>query len=142
MGLVSCATWTAGFRAERPMRTVPRLHGPQGSSATSRPRAARTRGLQRRCVHQPPVVLQATGELDAAGGTALRGPLLAACRTGAEVEVDLSRVTFIDSAGLGLLVAADRLLRREGRQLVLLAPHTRVRAVLDRLKASSPTIRE
>jgi anti-anti-sigma factor len=38
------------------------------------------------------------------------------------VMVDLSRVTFMDSAGLGALLRCHERLRRQGRPLVVIAP--------------------
>ena len=44
--------------------------------------------------------------------------------------VDLSRLEFIDSRGLGALVETHNRLRRENRQLAVIAPGGRAAAVL------------
>ena len=58
------------------------------------------------------------GEIDSATAPQLRDCLLEALsRPAARVEVDLSRVTFLDSAGLSALAAAHRAARTTGREL-------------------------
>jgi len=52
-------------------------------------------------------------------------------RTRAVVVVDMSRVRFIDSQGLGALVATLKSLRAEGGDLVLACSSESVRAVLE-----------
>ena len=50
---------------------------------------------------------------------------------GADLVVDLSRVTFISAATIGLLIAHGNSLRRESRTLTLRSPTRFTRRVLD-----------
>ncbi|HJS93653.1 MAG TPA: STAS domain-containing protein [Solirubrobacteraceae bacterium] len=72
----------------------------------------------RRVDHPLGVVLTLAGELDLATVPVLREWLDQVCAKVA-VIIDLSRVRFIDSSGLDLLVRAERHLRDSGAQLVL-----------------------
>jgi len=54
----------------------------------------------------------------------------------AEVVVDLARLDFIDSTGLGLLVSANDLLKARGGQLRLVKSQGAVREVLVRAQFS------
>jgi len=78
-------------------------------------------------------LIEAIGEVDLTTAPQLREALMAAI-TSAEkspVIVDLSRVDFIDSAGLALLVEARKKLAPEGRVLnVLLTPSRQPERVL------------
>jgi anti-anti-sigma factor len=65
------------------------------------------------------VVLTLAGELDLATVPVLQERLDHAMRGQAAVVIDLSRMRFIDSSGLDLLVRAERQLRGSGGQLVL-----------------------
>lgn len=74
-------------------------------------------------------IVQPRGELDAATAETLRSALDAAIANAtldmdhrARLELDLRGLSFIDSAGLHLLVALDRRAERDGFQLTLLAP--------------------
>lgn len=73
----------------------------------------------RRIDHPLGAVLTLAGELDLATAPVLQGRLDAVLRGGATVVIDLSRLRFIDSSGLGMLVAAEAELRDSGGQLVL-----------------------
>jgi anti-anti-sigma factor len=77
----------------------------------------------------PEVVLG--GEIDLASAATVRTCLseAGAGHTG-DVIVDLSGVTFIDATGLGTFVYADRVLRREGRHLVLRGPNRHTHRLL------------
>lgn len=50
---------------------------------------------------------------------------------GETVVVDLGRVTFVDSSGLGVLVVGDRRARATGGRVVVAEPAPSVRRVLD-----------
>jgi anti-anti-sigma factor len=69
--------------------------------------------------HPLGVVLTLGGELDLATVPVLQERLDHAMRGEAAVVIDLSRLRFIDSSGLALLVRAERHLRDSGVQLVL-----------------------
>ena len=84
--------------------------------------------------HEPAgTVIEAVGEVDLTTAPQLREALLGAVgHTGKSgVIVDLSKVDFIDSAGLALLVEARKRLSPEGRTLsVLLTPGRQPERVL------------
>jgi anti-sigma B factor antagonist len=84
-------------------------------------------------VSDPPsatVVLD--GEIDIATAPAIRRILLAAVSGGdVDLAVDMSGVTFIGAAGIGVLVAAANRTREAGGGLSLLAPSPQVRRLLD-----------
>ena len=84
-------------------------------------------------VSNPPsatVVLD--GEIDIATAPAIRRFLMAAISGGnVQLAVDMSGVTFIDAAGIGVLVAAANQAREAGGGLSLLAPSRQVRRLLD-----------
>jgi anti-sigma B factor antagonist len=84
------------------------------------------------------VVVRVGGELDlsvAADVGARIGELLDAGL--GRIVVDLSGVTFIDSAGIHMLVAAQRTAERDDAALSLVAVPLRVRRVLDLTGAAS-----
>lgn len=76
-------------------------------------------------------VLHVAGELDSHTSRALRAGLAAADGEGPELVIDLSGVTFADSATLGVLVAEHKRLVATGRTLVLSDPGPAVRRVLE-----------
>lgn len=66
--------------------------------------------------------LTATGEIDSTSAPVLRDRLEAVLDAGAsDVTIDLTAVTFLDSAGLCVLAAAYRRASAEGRALHVLA---------------------
>lgn len=73
------------------------------------------------------------GDVDAASAAALRQVLQQVVeQPGARtVEVDMSRVTFLDSSGLGVLVAAHRAAQNRGASLRLRDPGPMVKMVLE-----------
>ena len=71
------------------------------------------------------VLLRASGDVDAYTAPGLRARLHEATEAGGDAElvvVDLERVTFIDSAGLGTLVGAHRRMRERGGWLRIVRP--------------------
>jgi anti-sigma B factor antagonist len=81
------------------------------------------------------------GEIDIVTAPAIRRVLMAAIGGGdVHVAVDMSGVTFLGAAGIGVLVAAANRAREAGGSLSLLAPSPRVRWLLDvlRLEAVLP----
>jgi anti-anti-sigma factor len=71
------------------------------------------------------------GELDLAGVRCVRDELLQAAATGHELTVDLRPTTYLASAGIALLVEADRTVRAAGGRLrLLVAPADVVRRAL------------
>jgi anti-sigma B factor antagonist len=73
----------------------------------------------RRVDHMLGVVLTLRGELDLATASLLKEQLDHVMRGKRAVVIDLSRLRFIDSSGLALLVHAERQLRDSDGQLVL-----------------------
>ena len=72
------------------------------------------------------------GEIDISTAPAIRRLLMAAISGGnVHLAVDMSGVTFIGAAGIGVLVAAANRARQAGGSLSLLAPSRQVRRLLD-----------
>jgi anti-sigma B factor antagonist len=84
-------------------------------------------------VSDPPSATVAfDGEIDISNCPAIRRFLMAAIDGGnVQLAVDMSGVTFIDAAGIGVLVAAANRARAAGGGLSLLAPSPRVQRLLD-----------
>lgn len=77
-------------------------------------------------------VLTLTGELDPHTAPTLADELEAVRADGAtSVVLVLSGLTFVDSSGLRVLIAADRSLAEAGGQLVLRSPSETVRRLLE-----------
>lgn len=70
------------------------------------------------------------GRLDAAGARAIEAPFSALARSQYDMLVDLSRVSFIASMGLRVLIAGARALGQHGGRMGVLRPDTGVEAVL------------
>jgi anti-anti-sigma factor len=78
-----------------------------------------------------PLVIAPEGELDIATVGAFRAALVdAAGQAEHGVVIDLSGVNFIDSSGLGALVELHDRLRRDKRELAVVAPGGTAAAVL------------
>jgi anti-sigma B factor antagonist len=95
------------------------------------------------------VVVSPVGELDAYTAPELREQLhgLAADRSIDLLVVDLTRVTFLDSSALGVLVGALRRMRERKRELRLVEPRATVHRIfeltlLDRAFTFVPTVEE
>lgn len=72
------------------------------------------------------------GEVEFATAPRLRATLLDLAQDGATpVVLDLSGVSFLDSAGISLLIQAKKRLASAGSDLVLRRPQTSVRRVLE-----------
>jgi anti-sigma B factor antagonist len=74
---------------------------------------------------QRPAVTILRGELDLQASRSLGQRLneeVGAGTTAADVILDLSAVSFIDSSAMGVIVQADQRLGRQGRGLALVAP--------------------
>jgi anti-anti-sigma factor len=81
--------------------------------------------------HPLGTVLTLDGELDLATAPLLQKPVDRAIRGKGAVVIDLSRLRFIDSSGLNVLVMAERQLRASGRLLVLVYGSRSVRRVFE-----------
>jgi anti-sigma B factor antagonist len=77
-------------------------------------------------------VVAPTGRLDVAGAPALKDAIAEAARnTPARVVIDMEGVSFVDSTGLGSVIAALKQLRSSQGELRLAAPNQQVRVVLE-----------
>ena len=80
----------------------------------------------------PSATVVLDGEIDIATAPAIRRVLMAAISGGnAHLAVDMSGVTFLGAAGIGVLVDAASRAREAGGSLSLLAPSPQVRWLLD-----------
>jgi anti-sigma B factor antagonist len=80
----------------------------------------------------PSATVVLDGEIDIATCPAIRRLLMAAISGGSvHLAVDMSGVTFIGAAGIGVLVAAANRAREAGGGVSLLAPSPQVRWLLD-----------
>ena len=76
-------------------------------------------------------VVSVAGEIDAGTEQALREALTSVRARGVlRVVVDLAGVAFLASSGIGVLMAARRVLAAEGRSLVLASPRGEVAQIL------------
>jgi anti-anti-sigma factor len=75
--------------------------------------------------------VRAGGDLDAGNADSMRICLESAVHDARLVIVDLSKVTFMDCAALGVLVATAAQTRRRGGRLVVADPSTVVRLLLE-----------
>jgi anti-anti-sigma factor len=88
-------------------------------------------GLQVDVLSTAPLVVTVSGEIDIATGPRLREKLLGAMRRhGARLALDLSGVTFMNCAGVSVLLAARRQARLEGGWVGVLRASRRARKVL------------
>lgn len=76
-------------------------------------------------------VLRVTGDVDLFSAPQLRSAVYEIVESGqSQIAIDLSRVAFLDSTGLGVLVGALKRLREQNGTMVLLSPQKPVRRVL------------
>lgn len=78
-----------------------------------------------------PLVVKVSGEIDIASGPKLREELLGVMRrSGARLALDLSGVTFMDCAGINVLLAARRHARLKDGWVCVVRASRRARKVL------------
>ena len=78
------------------------------------------------------VTISVTGELDLATVPALRGALLGAIdRSVTRMVLDLRRVTFIDSVGVGAVLHAKRRIGASGAMVVVLAEDSYAQVIFE-----------
>jgi anti-sigma B factor antagonist len=81
---------------------------------------------------QPGPIAAISGEIDIQSGPQLRDQLLGIIRRhGTRLALDLSGVTFIDCAGINVLLAARRRAQLEGGSLRVLRASPRVRRLFE-----------
>ena len=77
-------------------------------------------------------VVAPTGRLDVVGAPALKDAIEDLTKNGApKVVIDMEGVTFVDSTGLGSVIAALKRIRNRQGELRLAAPNQQVRVVLE-----------
>lgn len=77
-------------------------------------------------------IVAPTGRLDVAGAPSLREAVSEAVRTGSpRVVIDMEGISFVDSTGLGSVIAALKQVRSREGELRLAAPNQQVRVVLE-----------
>jgi anti-sigma B factor antagonist len=77
-------------------------------------------------------VLAPTGRLDVAGAPTLKDAINEVAKGGpARVVIDMEGVSFVDSTGLGSVIAALKQVRTNQGELRLAAPNQQVRVVLE-----------
>jgi anti-sigma B factor antagonist len=77
-------------------------------------------------------VVVPSGRLDVAGAPALKDAITGLNENGsAKVVIDMEAVSFVDSTGLGSVIAALKQLRSRQGELRLAAPNQQVRVVLE-----------
>lgn len=77
-------------------------------------------------------IVEISGEIDVDSATAIEPVLDEALRqSDAEVVIDLTRVTFMDSSGIGMLISAKERADEAGVVIVLRSPSHPVRRVLE-----------
>lgn len=77
-------------------------------------------------------VVAPVGRLDVAGAPALKDAISEAARDGApRIVIDMEGVSFVDSTGLGSVIAALKQIRGREGELRLAAPNQQVRVVLE-----------
>jgi anti-sigma B factor antagonist len=77
-------------------------------------------------------VLAPTGRLDIAGAAALKEAIGEAVKNAPpKVVIDMEGVSFVDSTGLGSVIAALKQIRNSQGELRLAAPNQQVRVVLE-----------
>jgi anti-sigma B factor antagonist len=92
------------------------------------------------------VVVEITGDLDLASAPALRQEVLALLNTGQRsIVLDLTATGFLDSLGLGTIVAVWKRLRVLGGELLVVCPEPRLQRVfrvveLDRILPLHATV--
>ena len=82
--------------------------------------------------HRGWTVVEVTGDLEMASAPALRQLVVQLLSAGARhIAVDLTAVDFLDSIGLGMLVAALKRVRTHDGEFVVVCPEPRLRRVFE-----------
>ncbi len=88
--------------------------------------------VQTRQAENGVTVVAPTGRLDVAGAPALKDAISEAARDGSpRIVIDMEGVSFVDSTGLGSVIAALKQVRSREGELRLAAPNQQVRVVLE-----------
>jgi anti-sigma B factor antagonist len=77
-------------------------------------------------------VVAPTGRLDVAGAPALKDAIAEVVKSGpSRIVIDMEGVSFVDSTGLGSVIAVLKQIRSSQGELRLAAPNQQVRVVLE-----------
>jgi anti-sigma B factor antagonist len=88
--------------------------------------------VQTRQVDNGVTVVAPTGRLDVAGAPALKDVISEVVKNGPpRIVIDMEGVSFVDSTGLGSVIAALKQIRGSQGELRLAAPNQQVRVVLE-----------
>jgi anti-sigma B factor antagonist len=88
--------------------------------------------VQTRKADNGTTVIAPTGRLDVAGAPALKEAVSEVVKEGPQkVVIDMEGVSFVDSTGLGSVIAALKQVRGSQGELRLAAPNQQVRVVLE-----------
>jgi anti-sigma B factor antagonist len=82
-------------------------------------------------LHYPTAIISLEGTLDAASTTSIQTPIIQAANEGHHVLLDMSRVAFLSSAGLRMLLLLYRRVREVHRSMVLAGLTDDVRAIME-----------
>ena len=119
-----------GERVERPSGAAPSLNHagrlPRSESLDGSPLAISIEGAGAN-----DCVIELSGELDLDTVPKLESPLLKALREHDCVVLDLSRLTFIDSSGLGLLIKAHRETAESGNLHTVISRDSQIERVFE-----------
>jgi anti-sigma B factor antagonist len=77
------------------------------------------------------LVLRIGGELDAATRARVEPAIVAAMTTASSVVLDLSELTFCDSSGIAMFIAAHEQANKNGTRLAIRHPRPPVRRVIE-----------
>ena len=110
--------------------------GPTSSGAVSSEKVAATTAAYGVAMevrrHRGWAVVDITGDLDMASAPALRTLILQLLSAGTRlIAVDLTATDFVDSTGLGMLVAALKRVRTHDGELVVVCPDPRLRRIFE-----------
>jgi anti-anti-sigma factor len=87
--------------------------------------------------HQDRTVLSVIGSVDLKTGPVLRDRIERTAEPGETLVLDLERVTFMDSPGLGTLIYCDRIQRERLGRLVMRNPTAPVRELFDTVRLAN-----
>ena len=88
--------------------------------------------VQTRQTDKGVTVIAPSGRLDVAGAPALKTAIADAVKNGpSRLVIDMEGVSFVDSSGLGSVIAGLKLVRTSQGDLRLAAPNQQVRVVLE-----------
>jgi anti-anti-sigma factor len=100
--------------------------------SASRPATAEEFSVDEELSHEGTVVLAVSGDVDLHVAGELKGRLAETVEDGGSMVVlDLSRVTFVDSMGLGVMLGGMKRLRAQGGELHLVVAGPELRRILE-----------